>query len=115
MVSFRKDRNHWFTFGKQTIDPKMDLLVAGREWQAGFGMKICPLAAKLDHEYGHLEFVVTDANGAYRQYFDGGSISEPRSLVDVDGMFPYYVMMYRDDGTRRSGNEMMDLIGVIRV
>jgi hypothetical protein len=124
-LSFRKDGVHYFAFGKPgpaTTEAgiPLDLRTAGRAFRdrpPPFSddtspIVVVPVAAKIDLDHGHVELTLVDADGAYRSMFEGGAISGPRSLLDVEAIFPFFVAMFNPDGTRRSADDLLADMGV---
>lgn len=126
-LSFRKGSVHYFAFGKPSAATiaagvALDLLAAGRAFRAHSQLPfseetapiaVVPVAAKIDLDYGHVELTLVDADGAYRSLYEGGAVSEPRMLLDVEGIFAFFVAMFDDDGTRRSGADMLADMGAV--
>lgn len=119
-LSFRVGEHHYAAFGKgsaatQEAGMQLDVVEMTTRFRAGnvpFSADTEPapvalVAAMLNPAHGHFEYTLVDADGAYRTLFHGGEISEPRTLVSVAGIFPYFAMMYRDDGTPLSAAELL--------
>jgi hypothetical protein len=127
-LSFRKGGVHYFVYGKPSPETNaaqipLDLVAAGNAFRSAnlpfaegtTRSKVVPVAARVDLDYGHIEVTLADADGAYRSHFEGDEISEPRQLLDVEGMFPFFVTLFRDDGERRSPQELLEALGVTTV
>lgn len=71
---------------------------------------VVPVAAKLDRPYGHEEVILVDNDGRYRDVFPGGPISPPRTLVDIQSLFPWFVKMFAEDGRRLRPAELLALV-----
>jgi hypothetical protein len=126
-LSFSKGDLQYVCFGKPSAASReaglqLDLLELSKQFRAqdlefeddAEPAIVTPIGAKVDPQYGHFEVILADANGSYRTVFGDGEISSPRRLVDVIGLFPYFVMMFDDDGNRLSVDDLLDRIGVHR-
>ena len=124
-LSFRKDSLHYFAYGKPSAETEaagvsLDLLEAGRQFLAHplaspddpGAIAAVPVAGKIDLDHGHAELTLVDADGAYRSLFEGGSVSEPRLLLDVEGIFAFFVSMFDRDGNRRDPTDMLASMGI---
>lgn len=126
-LSFKKDNVHYFAYGKPSAATiaagiPLDLLEAGRAFRAHpqlpfaeetTPIAVVPVAAKIDLDFGHVELTLVDADGAYRSLFEGEAVSEPRMLLDVEGIFAFFVAMFDRDGTRRSAEDMLADMNVV--
>jgi hypothetical protein len=123
-LSFRRGDVHYFVYGKPSAETiaaqiPLDIMEAGNAFKTAELLfaegtatsKVVPVAARVDLDYGHVELTLVDADGAYRSHFEGDAISEPRLLLDVVGMFPFFLSLFREDGARRSPQELLDAIG----
>lgn len=124
-LSFRSGGVHYFIYGKPSAATTeaglaLDLLETGRAFRGHHlpfdddtsPIAVVPVAARLDLDHGHVELTLVDADGAYRSLFEGGAVSGPRMLLNVEWMFPFFVAMFNDDGTRRSAADMLASMGI---